>query len=75
MAPPKIVLVDCSDEIRLQRLIADRLRPELATAEMLAWAGHLRREALAGGHGVLDTSDLTLEESVKRVRLCFPERL
>jgi hypothetical protein len=64
----RIVLVDCDDRIRSSRLHIERRQPELANHQMMSWAEYLRREAHAGGYDILDTSSLTLDQSVDRVR-------
>jgi predicted kinase len=61
------LLVDCDDETRRHRLAVDRRQPELADAEMMNWAAFLRREAVANGCEILDTSGLSLDESVRAV--------
>jgi dephospho-CoA kinase len=63
----RIVLVDCDDETRMHRLVAHRNQPELANPTMMNWAAWLRREAQAGGHDVLNTSNISLEEAVEHV--------
>jgi chloramphenicol 3-O-phosphotransferase len=68
-----IVLVDCDDETRRKRLAGERHQPELAHSAMFEWAGYLRREAQSGGHLILDTSRLSLDESVVRVMRYFDE--
>ncbi len=63
----RIVLVDCEDEVRIARLTQDRNQPELADANMMNWARYLREEAVREGCEILDTSSLSLKESVARV--------
>jgi adenylate kinase family enzyme len=58
------ILVDCDDDTRQRRLSVDRKQPELANADMRNWARFLRRQAVAYGHPILDTSALSLDESV-----------
>ena len=62
------ILVNCDDETRISRLSIDRKQLELANAVMMNWAKWLRRDAAARGCEILDTSALTLEESVTYVR-------
>ena len=59
----EIILFDCSDEVRKQRLM-DRGNPELANDRMMNWSRLLREESQAGNYKVLDTSDLSIEQSV-----------
>ena len=69
------ILVDCDDDTRSRRLRLERKQPELDNEEMMNWARYLRRQARRGGHPVLDTSALSLSESVGQVmaRLDLPE--
>ena len=62
-----IMLIDCDDETRTRRLSLDRDQAELATADMMNWAHYLRSQATAQGYEILDTSNLTVEQSVDRV--------
>jgi hypothetical protein len=64
----RIVLIDCDDRVRSSRLHGERGQPDLANPRMMNWAGYLRCEARAGGYDILDTSALTLDQSVDRVR-------
>jgi hypothetical protein len=63
------ILVDCDDETRARRLVANRNQPELANATMMNWAAYLRKEAREAGYEILDTSRTTLEASVAHVCL------
>jgi hypothetical protein len=61
------VLVHCDHAMRMYRLREERRQPELANARMLIWAEFLKREAEAAGFEVLDTSKISIEESVDYV--------
>ena len=61
------ILVDCDDHRRSDRLRFERKQPELDNEDMTNWARYLRRQARDSGHLVLDTSALSLPESVDRV--------
>jgi dephospho-CoA kinase len=63
----RIVLVHCDHAMRMYRLREERRQPELANARMLIWAEFLKREAEAAGFEVLDTSKISIEESVDYV--------
>lgn len=63
------ILVDCDDETRVRRLSLDRGQPDLASADMMAWARFLRNEASAYGYEILDTSALTIDREIDRI-LC-----
>ncbi|MBR1088623.1 hypothetical protein JQ621_14220 [Bradyrhizobium manausense] len=62
-----VVLVHCDDATRTHRLCHERNQPELANAEMMKWARYLRGEAEADGVELLDTSKMSIEESVDYV--------
>ena len=63
----RVVLVDCDDSTRSNRLHRERGQPDLANPTMMSWAEYLRREAQAGGYDILDTSALNLDQGVDRV--------
>jgi hypothetical protein len=67
IADARVILVDCDDATRTHRLTANRNQPELANPTMMIWAEFLRREAKEAGCNVLDTSQLSLMDSVERV--------
>jgi shikimate kinase len=67
IADHRIILLDCDDDTRMRRLIAERGQPELANATMLAWAEFLRNEAECAGCEILDTSRVPLEACVERI--------
>ena len=58
----EVILFDCSDEVRKQRLV-DRGHPELANEQMMNWAKYLREESLLRGYSIIDNTNLTQEES------------
>lgn len=58
----EIVLFDCSNEVRKERLIS-RGHPELAQDHMMNWAKHLREEAGKLGCKIIDNTSLLMEES------------
>lgn len=64
----EIVLIDCDDATRTERLIRHRNQPELVKPTMMSWAAYLRREAMQGDHKILDTSTISLQASVEYVR-------
>jgi hypothetical protein len=51
----QVILVDCDDATRSERLHGERGQPELADAQMMGWARYLREEAEKAGYEVLDT--------------------
>jgi len=69
----KIVLFDCSDEVRRERLTR-RGQPELASDAMMHWAKFLREKCTGGGCIVIDNSTLSLEESVSALLEVIKDR-
>jgi dephospho-CoA kinase len=73
----RIVLFDCADGAREQRLIA-RGHPELANSQMAAWASYLRAQALMRSDPIIDTTILTIEDAANELeaiaRRTFGER-
>ncbi len=63
----RVILVDCDDTTRAQRLAVDRSQPELASPTMMNWAAYLRREAKEATCDVLDTTGISLKDSVEQV--------
>ena len=63
----RIVCVECGDAERILRLTQDRNQPELANETMLQWARYLHEEAVTAGCEILDTTSLSLAESVHRI--------
>jgi shikimate kinase len=61
------ILVDCDDETRSKRLAIERKQPELADENMMDWARYLRSEAKERRCEILNTSSLSLDESVSYV--------
>lgn len=67
IAKARVVCVECDDSTRRRRLTHDRLQPELADESMMGWSRYLHQEALEAGCEILDTTDLTLSDSVRYV--------
>jgi RNase adaptor protein for sRNA GlmZ degradation len=63
----RVFLVDCDDRTRIDRLSVNRMQPELAGPDMLNWARYLRSEAEVTGIEILDTSYLSVRDSVEIV--------
>lgn len=63
----KILLLDCDEQTRRQRLIEARSQPDLANDQMMQWAEYLRLEAQEHACTILDTSALSVDETCKRV--------
>jgi RNase adaptor protein for sRNA GlmZ degradation len=68
-----VLLVDCDDATRAKRLCVDRRQPELAGLETMTWADYLRREAASFGCDTVDTSRLSIGESVAAITAYFPD--
>lgn len=62
-----VILLDCSPAVRAARLRGPRRQGELATSRMESWAAYLRGQADALGLQVIDTSGLTVAETVHRL--------
>ena len=63
----RIVCVECDEFTRRQRLTENRRQPELAGETMMRWSRYLHEEAIATGCAILDTSSLSLSDSVRYV--------
>ena len=70
----RILCVECDDSTRTRRLTHDRLQPELASESMMGWSRYLHREALQAGCEILDTTNLSLSDSVKYVLSILEDR-
>ena len=66
-----LVLLDCDDRTRRQRLAVERRQADLASEEMMNWARYLRDEAMATDTKILDTSSISVSEAVDTVRRHF----
>lgn len=62
-----IILVDCDDATRRARLHIHRNQPDLANADMMAWARYLRDEATQAGCEILDTGSVSFENCRARI--------
>ena len=62
-----VLCVECDDSTRTWRLTHDRLQPELANKSMMGWSRYLHQEAFDAGCEILDTTNLSLSESVDYV--------
>jgi dephospho-CoA kinase len=62
-----VLCVECDASTRIRRLTHDRLQPELANESMMGWSRYLHQEALQGGYEILDTTHLSLSDSVEYV--------
>lgn len=58
----KVILFDCADATRKQRLIS-RGHPELADENMMNWAAFLRKECQKHHHHILDNTHLNPEQT------------
>jgi hypothetical protein len=63
----RVLCVECDDSTRSRRLTQDRLQPEPADEGMMSWSRYLHREAVEAGFQILDTTYLSLEDSVRAV--------
>jgi chloramphenicol 3-O-phosphotransferase len=60
----RILCVECDDLTRTRRLTHDRLQPGLANKSMMEWSRYLHEETIEAGHQILDTTNLSLADSV-----------
>jgi hypothetical protein len=63
----RVVLIDCSDSVRVARLTNDRRQPDLANEDMMNWGRFLREEAKRGNYEILDTGSLPFRSSVNQL--------
>jgi RNase adaptor protein for sRNA GlmZ degradation len=61
----RLILVDCDDATRTNRLSLARRQENLATAAMMNWAEYLRGEATRLRCTIFDTSLLSLDDCVQ----------
>jgi len=69
----RVLCVECDDATRKQRLTNDRLQPELANESTFGWSRYLHREARETGYEILDTTSLSLSESMSYVLSMFED--
>jgi adenylate kinase family enzyme len=60
----RVLCVECDEFTRTRRLTYDRLLPELANESMMGWSRYLHQETVEAGYEILDTTNLSLAESV-----------
>jgi dephospho-CoA kinase len=63
----RVIVVECDDSTRDARLIHERGQSELANDGMRDWSHYLHSEAVEAQIEILDTSRMTLAESVARI--------
>ena len=69
----RVVCVECDESTRARRLTYDRQQPELANENMTGWSRYLHQEALEAGYEILDTTTLSLADSVRYVLSIFDD--
>jgi hypothetical protein len=62
-----ITLLDCSKEVRRNRLLMTRNQPELDNLDMYAWAAYLRGQADALNLEIINTTDKSIEVSINEL--------
>ena len=60
----RVLCVECDDVTRTHRLTHDRLQPDLANESMMGWSRYLHEETIKAGFEILDTTNLSLADSV-----------
>jgi adenylate kinase family enzyme len=58
----KVILIDCSDEVRKARLL-QRGQPELANEQMMQWAKYLTRETTKFSGEIISNDNLSIIET------------
>lgn len=67
----KIVLIDCSDAARHERLAINRIQPELSNDRMMKWANFLREESVRLSVEVLDTTEISIATAVQKIESMY----
>jgi len=62
----KIVHIDCSKDVMMERLKNERNQPELATEDMKNWLKFLKKQAEEAEVDIIDTSSISAEKSVEK---------
>ena len=62
-----VLCVECADSTRARRLTEDRFQPELANEDMMTWSRYLHEEAMQADYEILDTTNLSLSDSIGHV--------
>jgi len=57
-----VVLFDCSNEARIQRLV-NRGNPELTDEQMMNWSKYLREESKKRGYTIINNTNMSEEET------------
>ncbi len=68
------ILFDCSDEERTKRLVA-RGHSELANAQMMHWARYLRQQSQKRSYQIIDSTELTCEETLSQLLGWLKEKI
>lgn len=68
----EVILFDCSDEERRQRLIA-RGQANLADENMMNWAKYLRKECQDRGYLIFDNTPMQIEETASWLLAYLPQ--
>jgi RNase adaptor protein for sRNA GlmZ degradation len=67
----RVLLLDCSDEVRRRRLRVERRQPDLASEHMMRWAAVMQAEADELGFARLDTTSIKVGEAVEAIAKLF----
>jgi len=62
VASHKVILIDCSDDVRTARLL-QRGQPELANDRMMHWARYLDEETTKAGGVIIRNDDLSIVQT------------
>jgi len=62
----KVILIDCSDDVRKARLL-HRGQPELANEQMMEWGRYLLRETKKIGGEIINNDNLSIVETAAAI--------
>jgi GTPase SAR1 family protein len=71
----EIVLIDCNEEIMGRRLAYERNQPELLHEDMRNWLQYLRNQANDCDVNIIDTSNITKEDTMKSFKKILKKRI
>ena len=60
-----VILIDCDEDIMINRLVHIRNQTELANEDMKNWLKYLRNQAIQLSIDILDTSKLDIDSTIK----------
>ena len=70
-----VILIDCSEQEMIRRLIYERGQQGLANENMKSWRAYLRKQAEERQVDVIDTEGMPIDESVNELQSVIANRL